>query len=106
MSSGPCQKPAALNAWRSSATLKSRLALRNHAQRDDAPLFLVRPGEHQLRAAHRLFVEDAHLGDVIVLADVGLVARTPLGLSRDSAVVRDVDGNVVGNRNAERTSRP
>ena len=55
MSSGPCQKPALAKAWRNAAAREARLAARNHAQRDDAALGFARPGEHQLRSAHRLF---------------------------------------------------
>ena len=53
MSSGPCQKPAAANAWRSARPVETRLALRNHAQGHDAALVFIRPREHQLRAARR-----------------------------------------------------
>ena len=105
MSSGPCQKPALANAWRRARPANRGSASRNHAHSDDAPFGFVRPGEHQLRSVHRLFVEHAHFGDFVVLADVRLGARTLFSVTRIAAVVRDVHRDFVGNRDAERAPR-
>ncbi len=42
------------------AAREARLAVRHHAQGDDAALGFIRPGQHQLRAVHRLLFEHAH----------------------------------------------
>ena len=106
MSSGPCQKPAAAERLAQRAARKRGSLLRHHAQRDDAPLGFARPGQHQLRSAHRLLIEHAHLPEtVVVLADVAVRRATLLSVAPITGVVRHVDRDVIGNGNAERAPR-